>query len=524
MRTADCRSTKGGLSMNSFRRLAFLSTLATYFLIFMGGLVRVSGAGLGCPDWPRCYGRWIPPLSVGELPAGIDPTSLNVTLAWIEYINRLAGVTVGLLILATALVALVRFRSFPRILYPSLAAALLTAYQGWQGSRLVASGLEPLLVSIHLGLSFIIASLLIYVIRQASSQELVPADQTPQYPRNVSLLVILIWIGFIVQVALGTSVRAGFENAVKMYPLMSDAELLSVVGARFDVHMIFGVLVALCMWIIGLAVLNRAVRPTRLVRQIIIALMLLALVQIILGLILMIFGSSPVLQLFHLWVAGIIVGLVLGLLLALNHKGAAEASVGHALTRIVAPALGTVLVTAFVAFVVTSHAEASREQIPVLYPAPEFSFVEKSGQPFGLADLKNRISVVDFFFTNCHGPCPQMNAQMANLYALYSHSDKVQLVSFTVDPENDTPLKLTEYAQRFGVTDNRWRFVRGPLPEVSRLCEAGFKVSGDLPGLHSTKLILVDTRGMIRGYYDYDSEASLKLLQSNIRTLGREME
>ncbi len=75
--------------MKRFRHLALFATFATYFAIFMGGLVRVSGAGLGCPDWPKCFGRWFPPTSLSQLPPEIDPSLFNLTLAWIEYINRL---------------------------------------------------------------------------------------------------------------------------------------------------------------------------------------------------------------------------------------------------------------------------------------------------------------------------------------------------------------------------------------------------------------------------------------------------
>jgi len=96
--------------VRNFQRLSLITTLATFFLIFVGGLVRVSGAGLGCPDWPKCFGRWIPPLRAEDLPAGFDEQTFNVTLAWIEYINRLIGVIVGFLILATALMALKHFR------------------------------------------------------------------------------------------------------------------------------------------------------------------------------------------------------------------------------------------------------------------------------------------------------------------------------------------------------------------------------------------------------------------------------
>ncbi|MFH2054835.1 MAG: COX15/CtaA family protein, partial [bacterium] len=74
--------------MRIFQRFAFVSTFFTYLVIFTGGLVRVTGAGLGCPDWPKCFGSWLPPLSYTDLPPDIDPTQVNLVLTWIEYLNR----------------------------------------------------------------------------------------------------------------------------------------------------------------------------------------------------------------------------------------------------------------------------------------------------------------------------------------------------------------------------------------------------------------------------------------------------
>src|SRR5580704_1968920 len=93
------------LRLSSFQYLALCTTASTYFLIFAGGLVRASGAGLGCPDWPRCFGSWIPPTSTAGLPPQFDPALFNPTLMWTEYLNRLFGVTVGFLILATTVSA-----------------------------------------------------------------------------------------------------------------------------------------------------------------------------------------------------------------------------------------------------------------------------------------------------------------------------------------------------------------------------------------------------------------------------------
>ena len=80
--------------MNTFRNFSYLSTGLTYLLIFVGGLVRVAGAGMGCPDWPKCFDRWIPPTSLEQLPDHIDPAKFNIVLAWIEYSNRLFGALV----------------------------------------------------------------------------------------------------------------------------------------------------------------------------------------------------------------------------------------------------------------------------------------------------------------------------------------------------------------------------------------------------------------------------------------------
>ena len=131
------------MKLTSFQRLAIWTTATTYLLILVGGLVRASGAGLGCPDWPRCFGSWIPPASAAALPPQFDPAQFNPTLMWTEYMNRLLGVTVGFLILATAISAWRHHRHRPRILWTTIAAFLLVGYEGWLGGRVVAHELAP---------------------------------------------------------------------------------------------------------------------------------------------------------------------------------------------------------------------------------------------------------------------------------------------------------------------------------------------------------------------------------------------
>ena len=149
--------------LSSFQTLALWTTGTTYFLIVVGGLVRASGAGLGCPDWPRCFGGWIPPASAADLPAGFEASQFNATLMWTEYLNRLLGVAVGLLILATLVSAWRHHRQTPRIFWPTLAAFLLVGFQGWLGGVVVQQELAAWIVTVHLVVALVIVSLLLYV-------------------------------------------------------------------------------------------------------------------------------------------------------------------------------------------------------------------------------------------------------------------------------------------------------------------------------------------------------------------------
>ena len=89
------------MKLNLYQKTALSTIAATLFLIMVGGIVRAAGAGLGCPDWPKCYGLWIPPMHVSELPPGFDVDSFNAFKTWTEYINRLIAVSYTHLTLPT---------------------------------------------------------------------------------------------------------------------------------------------------------------------------------------------------------------------------------------------------------------------------------------------------------------------------------------------------------------------------------------------------------------------------------------
>ena len=150
--------------------------------------------------------------------------------------------------------------------------------------------------------------------------------------------------------------------------------------------------------------------------------------------------------------------------------------------------------------------------LPILSQVPDFRFVERDGQSRSLKDLQGEIWVAGFFFSTCSGPCPALNSQMGEISrAVTRTKGKVKVVSITVDPETDTPEKLRVYADKFGAGKNWW-FLTGSLDDTFRLAREGFKLavevnppataSRDGKMLHSTKIVLVDGQGRIRGYYN----------------------
>ena len=217
--------------LSSFQTLALWTTGTTYFLILVGGLVRASGAGLGCPDWPRCFGSWFPPSSAADLPAGFDPSQFNPALMWTEYLNRLLGVTVGLLILATFVSAWRHHRHTPRIFWPTLAALVLVAFQGWLGGVVVQSELAAWIVTVHMVVALVIVSLLLYATVYAFFQQGL-ATRLPGFERRALAWTTLVLIAItLIQVVLGTQVREGVDAALDAGVARDGA--LAAVG-RFD--------------------------------------------------------------------------------------------------------------------------------------------------------------------------------------------------------------------------------------------------------------------------------------------------
>ena len=149
---------------------------------------------------------------------------------------------------------------------------------------------------------------------------------------------------------------------------------------------------------------------------------------------------------------------------------------------------------------------------------PAFQLVNQNGQSFGSTQLTGKIWIADFIYTTCPGPCPMISSRMSELQKPLEKTD-AHLVSFSVDPEKDSPQVLRGYADKLQADPARWDFLTGTKSAIYKLSHDGFKLavsdgSGEqgIP-VHSTRMVLVDRHGQIRGYYDAtEADAVTKLL------------
>lgn len=143
---------------------------------------------------------------------------------------------------------------------------------------------------------------------------------------------------------------------------------------------------------------------------------------------------------------------------------------------------------------------------------PHFALTERSGRTMNTDQLKDKVWIANFIFTRCAGTCPLLTRQMANLQKdLESHPRwrDMQLVTISVDPDYDTPLRLQQYAESYGADPEHWLFLTGTRHAIRNLCREGFKQTVEdipdnpaMPILHTQNLVLVDRNNHIRGYYD----------------------
>ena len=291
-----------------FFQSAVVSTILSYLLIFVGGLVRVSGSGMGCPDWPRCFGRWIPPTNIDQIPSYIDATSFNIVLAWIEYGNRFLGVLVGFSIIILNIIAIYYFRKELKLLISAILSLILVGANGGLGAIVVSSILNPFLVSLHMILALMLVSVLSYACIESYKLIHIEKFKDLDINRSLSNSLIVFWILVVVEILLGTGIRTNLELVSIENPLLSKGELLNALDSYKYFHSFLGfTLLFLSIYI------HSQLRDNKLYIAKFLGIFILGMiiVQIFLGEMMIFFELPQLTRLFHTWGSSWLVGVII---------------------------------------------------------------------------------------------------------------------------------------------------------------------------------------------------------------------
>lgn len=303
------------MKLNTYQKVALTTVGAVIFLIFVGGLVRASGAGLGCPDWPKCFGMWIPPTTASDLPNQFDQSQFNVIKTWTEYINRLIGVIIGLLITATFILSFRYRKQENAVFYSSGTAFVLVLIQGWLGGRVVATGLDEWLITLHMILAMVIMMTLIFAVFKASENQFVITLSSSNRNWLLFTSVALLAITFL-QLGFGTQVREAIDVFKNMDASPPRENWISQIGYIDNLHRSFSWVVLLAGGILFYLARWRSQCP--LVTKLGNWIFGLILLQIATGVGLYYLGIPPVYQVVHLVGVALLIALEFVLVLMIS--------------------------------------------------------------------------------------------------------------------------------------------------------------------------------------------------------------
>ncbi|RFM30427.1 COX15/CtaA family protein [Deminuibacter soli] len=220
---------------------------SVFLVIVAGSVVRMTQSGMGCPDWPRCFGRWIPPVNASQLPPDyekylkkqdIDHT-FNVFHTWTEYINRLTGALLGLwLVIHVGWSFKKYFRTRPSLFWISSLLLVMVAFEAWLGKLVVDANLAVVKITAHMLAALVIAAVTIVIIQRVNKKTPVQ-DKELKWLANIALLCLLV------QVILGTEVREQIDEISKSLNYIQRDSWISRLNVFFTLHKSFAWVAAL---------------------------------------------------------------------------------------------------------------------------------------------------------------------------------------------------------------------------------------------------------------------------------------
>lgn len=237
-----------------FIKYAKLVLYTIFIVILAGSIVRTTHSGMGCPDWPHCFGRWIPPLNAGQLPPDfekylkkqdIDHT-FNAFHTWIEYLNRMLTVLLGIFIVLLNFMAWKIYRKTrPAIFIWALSLFILVGFEAWVGKVVVNSNLGVLLITAHMIPALIIAGVCVYMIHLVHNKPFI-------INKSLKWLTWLAFVLVFIQILIGTEVRAEVDHVSKALRYTARETWLSQVGDALHIHELFAWVASLsCIFVVG---------------------------------------------------------------------------------------------------------------------------------------------------------------------------------------------------------------------------------------------------------------------------------
>jgi cytochrome c oxidase assembly protein subunit 15 len=311
---------------HTYRKFGIITIIAVYLLILVGGVVRSTGAGMGCPDWPRCFGQWIPPTDISQLPAnykeifkvqGKEIADFDAFKTWIEYVNRLIGVLIGFFIFITFILSFSFFKKDRLVFYLSFLSFILVGFQGWLGSVVVATNLKPIMITLHMILALVIVNLLIYTVTR-SYNTVFHTEQVANKKLLNTILTICMGL-MLVQIVLGTQVREAIDEISAALNYTMRDTWIEKIGLNFYIHRSFSLLI-LALHIYLLYMLKKNVQMQSRLTVWTNALVILIVAEIGSGAVMAYFAIPAFMQPLHLLLGALIIGVQFLTLLIINYQ------------------------------------------------------------------------------------------------------------------------------------------------------------------------------------------------------------
>lgn len=239
-------------NIHRFIRIAQITLIFIFIVIIAGSVVRATGSGMGCPDWPKCFGKWIPPTDVSQLPENYKElyagehnavAEFNALNTWTEYLNRLAGAILGVLVFIQLIFSFKIKKHDKRIFVLSLLSFFMIGFQGWLGAKVVSSNLAPMKITIHMVMALVILAVAVAIIYRAKKLFANTSEKTVQ-PVIIQLSAIVLFFT-IVQIMLGTQVREEVDVLLKNFDAVFRGDIISNLGISFKIHRSFSIAIML---------------------------------------------------------------------------------------------------------------------------------------------------------------------------------------------------------------------------------------------------------------------------------------